>query len=332
MGTKFNHISLEEREKVYCLKEQGKSFRDIAKELGRDHRSWSREYKKNRHRETWEYIPCKANAKSEKRKKAQRTKAPLKRTKVLVYVRDHLKSPYFWTPEQISIRIRIDINETICTQTIYNYIYGKGRSYKLYELLPQRHVKVRKRNNVKYRKACIDHRVFINTRPKCINKRKQLGHWETDLMEGSRKYHGVVQANVERKCRLIVGYKLKSKHSLPAITKIKTLSKQYYTLSVTSDNGTENSLHRESNLPWYFCNPYHSWEKGTVENTIGRMRRFIPKGSDMSKLKQKDIDYIINIMNNTPRKCLRGYTPLEMYLKEYGKIKSSTSGAFQLRM
>ncbi len=322
MGAYYSHVSLEERERLFALRSQGKSFRGIAKVLGRDHKAWSREWKRNRHCHTEEYVPCKAHTKAEKRTKEQRTKAPLKCPEIFLYVREKMRVDK-WTPEAISIRIGLDIiGAKISPETIYRYIYGKGRIYKLYEFLPLHHKRRRKWLGRKIRAEKIEDKVLIDNRPQRINSRKEFGHWESDLMEGNRKSEGVVHITAERKTRFLVGKKLPSKHSAPVIDEVNRVANEYIMLSNTSDNGTENAKHKMAKVTWYFCHPYHSWEKGTVENSIGRLRRFFPKGCDLSKVNQSDIDYAIELLNNMPRKCLNGFTSQEAYQKEYDKIRN----------
>ncbi len=89
--------------------------------------------------------------------------------------------------------------------------------------------------------------------------------------------------------------------------------------TMTTDNGSENSEHdrlrRELKTPTYFCHPYSSWEKGTVENTNGRIRRYIPKGTSIDSLTDENIAWIEHQLNSTPRKCLKFQTPEEMMQK-----------------
>ncbi len=146
---KYKHLSLEEREKLVAFKEAGLSLRDIAKRLSRSHSSLVRELKRNktgagkRSREylIFRYIPCRAHQKAVKRGVKQRAKAPLKETLIWLYVREHLRKLFNWTPEEISGRLpKIHPGKSICTETIYQYIYSKaGKKYKLWEcyLIPE---------------------------------------------------------------------------------------------------------------------------------------------------------------------------------------------------
>ena len=142
MGSQYKQLTLEERERIYALKEQGKSSRDIAEILKRNHRTIAREYKRNRYAGQ-EYIPCKAQEMSDKRTRTQRTKAPLKDLETYLYVRNKLKEEE-WSPEIIAGRLKVDIpGESITPETIYQYIYGKGKKYKLHKYLTKSHKKRR---------------------------------------------------------------------------------------------------------------------------------------------------------------------------------------------
>lgn len=153
-------------------------------------------------------------------------------------------------------------------------------------------------------------------------------------MEGKRSQKTAPSVLVDRKSRHTSLGKVKNKTSAEK-QKVLTLQiKQLQSLekadkpivrTVTADNGSENTNHqqisREIRIKWYFCHPYHSWEKGTVENTIGRIRRYIPKGTSINKLTNAQIQWIENKLNNTPRKCLNYQTPNEVMEKESNRYK-----------
>ena len=126
---KYSHLTLEEREKIYLWKNAGKSFREIGRLLNRDHKTISKDWKEGT-KHFNEYIPCKVHKRSQKRASNQRTRAPLKHTLVWTYVRKNLKNG--WSPELIAGRLSIDHpGESIHFETIYAYIYGKGKEFKL---------------------------------------------------------------------------------------------------------------------------------------------------------------------------------------------------------
>ncbi|MDA1316973.1 MAG: IS30 family transposase [bacterium] len=337
MGKHYKQLTLLEREQIYALKEQGKSSRDIAKVLERNHRTIAREYERNRYAGQ-EYIPCKAQELSDKRGIEQRTKAPLKNPQVFLYVRKKLRDGH-WSPETISGRLPFDISgESITPETIYQYIYGKGKKYKLHRYLTKSHkkrrIKTGRRVHKEPKHSRIPHAVSIDKRPTKANNRAQIGHFETDLMEGKRSTKTALSITVDRKSRYAIISKIKDKSAinkqkvlqitLKTVRSLKRVGKPIVR-SITSDNGSENTNHQEVSqelrVPMYFCHPYHSWEKGSVENMIGRVRRYIPKGTNLYQYSTEQIQWLENKLNNTPRKCLNYQTPNEVMEQEANKYK-----------
>jgi IS30 family transposase len=350
---KYKHLRLEEREKLYALREQGKKFREIAEKLGRSHTSLSREYRRH-FKYGKPYVPCRAHQKYLNKVKQQRTKAPLKKPKVFLYVRGKLRK--YWSPEQIAGRLSIDYpEESICLETIYQYIYGKGKRFKLWRFLSKSRKKRRVKSGRKVKSlkhSRIPGAVSIDNRPRKVEKRRQAGHFETDLMEGKRDNKTTLSINVERKTRYVLLKKLRNKK---AKTKQKTMVKDLKMLkscakskkpiikSITGDNGSENTNHTKISkalaVKYYFCHPYASWEKGAVENMIGRIRSYLPKGTNLLAITKEQIQWLENQLNNTPRKCLNYLTPNEAMEQEVNKYKfrkyrkqKEQSGALQLRM
>jgi IS30 family transposase len=337
MGAQYTQLTLEERERIYGLKEQGKSFREIAKVLDRNHRTVAREYKRNRYAGQ-EYIPCKAEKISVNRGVQQRSKAPLKNVETFLYVREKLRVEQ-WSPERIAGRITIDHPYlSICQETIYQYIYGRGKKYKLEKYLRKRHKRRREKTGRSAQRekssSRIPDAVMIDKRITKANNRTQVGHFETDLMEGSRGTKTALSVTVERKTRYTIISKVSNKQ---AHIKEKVLTKRLQTLqslsksnkpivrSITSDNGSENTNHKQVSqtlgVAMYFCHPYHSWEKGSVENRIGFIRQYIPKGTGIHHYSEKQIQWLENKLNNTPMKCLGFLTPTEALLKEVNRYK-----------
>jgi IS30 family transposase len=314
----YKHLNLEEREILFAGRESGKSFREIGERLGRDHSTLSREWRRNA-KYGKPYIPCKAHAKAEKRGKEQREKAPLKEPLIFLYVREHLRMG--WSPEQISGRLPIDHpSKHICTESIYQYVYHpRNKEEKLWQYLPSKKKKRIKKNgrSIK-RKGKIPNAQSIDKRPRSVNKRRKVGHWETDNMEGKKSDESVVSVNTERVSRYTLIDKLTDRGAAPKTDTIKDRLLDFpkpARRSLTADNGKENTNHEEItdylSMPVYFCHAYHSWEKGTVENTIKRIRRYIPKGESIDPIPGKEIKMIEDKMNHTPRKCLQFLTPYE---------------------
>ncbi len=336
MIKKGKHLNLEERIEIYRLKKLGYSVRKIGREIGRNHSVVSREISRNWERRSLEYNPVKAQKIFENRSKKQRQLAPLKNPEVFLYVRDRLRKDK-WTPEQIAGRISRDLpGQSISYETIYQYIYGVGRKDKLWTHLVRHHKKRKKKKNYKTdnKKTRLKNTVSIEKRSTKANNRSQIGHWETDLMESKRGVNDNVSVHLERKTRYTKLEKLNNKKAKTKLKKMQetlemlqsiSKSRKPIVKSMTYDNGSENAYHyklsKNMEIKGYICHPYHSWEKGSVENVIGRVRRFIPKGTDISTVSDEYLQQVENWINNSPLKCLNWLTPNEAMEREVNKYK-----------
>ena len=316
--TTYSHMSLLERERLFGLLKQGKSLRRIGKELGRSHTTLAREVKRNS-KYGRAYIPCKAQARYERVTVRQRRKGPLKNPGVYLYVREHLRRG--WSPQTIEGRLSLEVpGESITDDTIYRYIYQTAKRRRQFvKYLTYAHSKRRKHTGRSVQKAPrIPFAILIDHRPQKIDTREVLGHWETDLMESTRDCPVALSVTTERVTRFVriakVDNKTAEEKSDSVHTSLNSLPDRLVR-SITIDNGSENTGGAEWGLPVYRCNPYHSWEKGTVENTIGRIRRYIPKGTDLDRYSDADIQRLEDMMNNTPRRCLNYLTPKESLLQ-----------------
>lgn len=327
----FKHLSLEERELFFLWRDQGVSLREIGRRLNRSHTTFIREPKRNA-KYGKPYLPCLADRKAEKRALQQRYRAPLKEPLIFLYVRVKLRDEK-WSPETIAGRLPIDHpGYRINDETIYRYVYGKKqRGMKLWERLVLHRRKRMKKNGRKVKAyGRLSEAISIKERPSIITARVRPGDWETDNMEGKRSDNTAVSVTVDRMTRITRLWKLIDHTAAAKADALIVQMKQEDPLlrgSITVDRGPENSNHADitdmHHMPVYACDPYHSWEKGTVENTIGRVRRYIPKGKSVDGVSQENLDLIAETMNNTPRKCLGYLTPNE-YLEKI-LIASHTS-------
>ena len=327
MKRSYQHVSIEERVEIYRLWKAGDSYRSIAKRLNRNVGTISREIKRNRTRMEKEYTPIKAQEISSIRSTKQRTKAPLKDIQIWLYVREKLRVG--WSPEMIEGRIGKDHpGKSISYETIYRYIYGRGKKQKLYRYLIKARKKRMKKNGRRIkRNSKISDAISIDKRPYQVNKRFSYGHWESDNMLGKQTDKAVVSVSTERLTRLTILTKTgkTSNDKMTALTTRLGIYPKKFRKTVTMDNGAENTNHKTIkqtlDMNSYFCHPYHSWEKGTIENTIGRIRRYIPKGTSIDEIPAEYIQEIEHTLNNTPRKCLNFLTPYEKKLQVLtGKI------------
>ena len=322
MKTKhYAHLSITEREKISIFKAQGLSLRDIGKALNRDPATILRELRRNAppvHQGY--YLGHKAHERAGKRKSNAHSRKRLKDDSIRRYVEEKLILR--WSPEQIAGRMGHDHPGcSISHEAIYQYLYQ--HRYELISYLPRAHRKRQKRGHSrKHRTPHIPNRVSIDQRPAYIEKRRQIGHWELDTMI-SRQSIAALVVSVERKSRFTTIAKLERKTAL-AIT--HTLTRRLLSFpqqlrrTLTYDNGSENTDHETINqllgTQSYFCNPYHSWEKATVENTVGLIRRFFPKKTDFAHVDTWAIESVEFLLNTRPRKCLNYLTPIEVLSKE----------------
>lgn len=322
----YQHLSLEERVELYAGLKLGISLRGIASKLGRNHTSLVRELKRHT-RYGRVYKPVLANKRAAKWAVKQRYKAPLKNPPTLNYVLKKLKLG--WSPETIEGRIGFDHpGLSISHESIYSWIYGKGwKKDKLWKYLECGHLKRRQkrgRNVVSYTQV-LDTK-SIDLRPDTANLRLQMGHGETDLMESSRSSSAALSVTVDRLTRMASLVKVKDKTGVSKTKALTHPAQAGVWLTMTADRGPENKKYHvwetKLGISVFFCHAYHSWEKGTVENTIKRIRRFIPKGDDISKYSWRDIKKIEYWLNHKPMKCLQYLTPYERMQIELNSLKS----------
>lgn len=315
----FKQLTLEEREQLYLWRNQGIKWREIGRRLDRDHSGLIKEWQRNIRFVA--YLPAKAQERAETKSREQRRKAPLKSMQIWLYVQEHLRKPYYWTPEEIAGRLSLEYPTlSIHHETIYRYIYSKeAKQYKLWELLPNaRKKRMKKGGRGVQRASKIPNAISIDERPETVALRHDIGHWETDNVIGKISDDSALSVTVERVIHLTLINKL---YDRTAETKAVMVSQRLNEFpktcrrTVTTDNGSENTNHqeitKETGMAVFFCHAYHSWEKGTVENTNGRIRRFIPKGISMDTITDDQIKALEYQLNSTPRKCLQYLTPYE---------------------
>lgn len=321
-----HHLSLYEREQLAVLKAKGLSFREISQVLGRSHTTFSREWK-NKAKYGKPYIPCKAHEKARKTAIQQRTKAPLKNKAVFLYVRHKLRD-LKWSPEIIAGRLPLDYpGESIHLETIYRYVYNHQKTWgmKLWQYLTKHRKRRLKKDGRKVKAVQYLRALPLAERPIEAQNRLVAGHWETDNLGGKVSDQRTVSGTSERKSRYTHLALLKDKTSLTKMYRLKGKLSQLppeLRQTLTIDNGPENAQHQVIKATFqngiYSCQPYHSWEKGTVENMNGRIRRYIPKGISLDQLTTQQVQALEEKLNSTPRKCLGYLTPkqkLDILLK-----------------
>jgi IS30 family transposase len=309
MPKTYKQLNPNERDILAVLKSKGKSLREIASILKRSPSTLSRELKRNAPPiYTGYYLSHKAQDRADKRKRESHQRQRLKSDFIRCYVGKRLRLG--WSPELIAGRLAIDHPErSISHEAIYQWAYQDATHLILFLVRAHRKRKHRSYSR-KHKKSHIPERISIKERPEAVLKRLHIGHWETDTIS-CRKSYQAVQVTVERKARYTKMAKLKTKSARAmSIALTRRLSRYPTELrrSITYDNGPENAEHMRTNkilgTSSYFCEPFHSYERGTVENTIGLVRRFLPKKTNLANISQDHLTKIEYWLNNRPRKCL----------------------------
>lgn len=321
---KHRRLSLKERVIIQTLLEENKSKSFIAKKLNRSRSTVTREVNKWVSNPMDKYDASLADwlAKDDYLNKRNLDKiGTYSLLRFYVYKR-LLKS---WSPEQISGRIKLDYpNDPIMCisyEAIYMHIYSHPQAAlnrKLIKLLPYQKSRRRRPKPRRKKGSKIRDQVNISQRPKHIENRQEIGHWEGDLVIG-RAQKSAIGTIVERKSRytLIIPVKDRTTKSVTrAFAKELNRFDNQLTKTMTYDNGTEMADHKwlakNTKMDIYFANPYASWERGTNENTNGLIRRFLPKKTDFKSVDNQQLKSIENKLNNRPRKVLGFKTPLEI--------------------
>ncbi len=320
MGRKYEQLSLDERCEIARLRADGCSLRQIATALDRSPSSISREVRRNSGRAIG-YKPTYAQEQTQARRWSgcRLDHDPDLRRAVFE------RLARGWSPEQVAGRLAREAgHKVISYETIYRFIYAqiaRTKDYRWRHYLPR----AKSKRGFRGRKGgssaiFIEGRVSVAKRPIAATNRKAPGHWEADLMLFS-KYGQAVLTIHERQSRLLLATRPSTKAAEPIAQHLLALFAglpRRLRRTVTFDNGTEFARHRALHrlaIKTFFCDPYAPWQKGGIENAIGRMRRFIPRKTDLANLADQRFNSLVSAYNNTPRKCLDFRTPAEAFCK-----------------
>jgi IS30 family transposase len=328
---KYKHLCLEERCSIARLHEDGQSIRQIAAVMDRSASTIAREIKRNSSRQQG-YKPGYAHEQARARRW---TGSRLERDEALrVIVLDKLTLG--WSPEQVSGYLRRCAKPIhISHESIYRFIYAqitRTKDYRWRHYLPRSKSKRGWRGHrggspVK----TIQHRVSIHQRPSNIANRKILGHWEADLMLFAN-YSQAILAIHERASRLLVLYRQPNRAAGPVtdhlIGMLGSLPKPLRK-SITFDNGTEFAFHYRLadtlGMKTFFCDPHAPWQKGGIENAIGRMGKILPRKTDLATISTDKLYTLVRNYNHTPRKCLDFRSPAEVFLSSLLHFKCEST-------
>lgn len=324
MNRNYVHLQLEERRKIEKWLAAGLSQAEIADRLGRSPSTIHREIKKNYFTD-FElpqlngYYAMNAQDAYERRRAVHRKLIAYPDIKLAV--EDRLKAG--WSPEQISGRMKLEAHPiSVSYETIYRYAYSKeGRAEEFFRHLPEHRRRRRPRNMRRRHGQRFSSEMSILHRPDSVRHRRQFGHWECDLVMFRKEFGKAnVTSLVERVSRFTVALKNDDRQSKPVmeqlISNLATLP-QHARRSITFDRGTEFSayahLHEGIGAQTWFCDPQAPWQKGTVENTNRRLRKYLPRSADPSAITNRYLGSICHRLNATPRKCLGFRTPAEVF-------------------
>jgi IS30 family transposase len=310
---KYKHLTTEERLAICQGIQQGRSLADIARSLGRSKSTLSRELRRNG--TGLGYLPDLAQRRYRRRRQACRPRPKLGLRQLRRYVMLCLERG--WSPEQIAGRLRREKQGAFVSyETIYRFIYQSplGRQEKLWEYLRRGKRHRTHPHGRQAQKTLIPNRVFIDQRPPEALERTEPGHWETDSLLYPRGQ--ALNVLVDRMSRYTLVTKLEDKTSQATARALCQRLASWPARTITADNGPEHAHHalvsQRLGASFFFCHPYHSWEKGTVEQTNSLLRRYLPRRTDLRRLSQEELDQIAEELNARPRKCLKYQTPKEV--------------------
>lgn len=316
----YHQITPAERYMLAQLRKQQPrlSLRAIARIMERHPSTISREIRRNQSRLDQRYRWFRAQENTNGRRRRSRRNSHFSDEDWRLVER--LLREYL-SPEQVVGRLLEEGRLRISHETIYTHVWNeKTRGGELY--LHLRHpVKRRKRYRTKERRGRLAGKRHISERPAAVEQRVELGHWEMDTVMGAGSTDCIVTL-VERVTGLTLIGKLEDRTVKALNRRVLALIRQQPELfkTITVDNGTEfhgyRSIERKTGVVFYFATPYHSWERGTNENTNGLIRQYLPKRLSMKGLTQPHCNAIARELNRRPRKRFGFLSPDEKLLKE----------------
>lgn len=327
----MNHTKIAEKERdlIQQWLDGGQTQAECARRLGRHRSTISREVSNNS--SNGYYVAVSAQVKASGRKaRAWKVKHSLKSEKVFRYVIQHLIRG--WSPEQIAGRLKYlypeDKSWHISYEAIYVFIYHKRQKHRTWWEYLRRKQKRRRPKGRKTARCRVPDRISIHKRPKEIEAREILGHWEGDSIVGKGKHNGL-HTSYERVSSLI---RFEYMPDMTAQSSEKAQIALYSRLpketlkTVTLDNGTEHYNHKqvekEVGIKAYFADPYSSWQRGGNENANMWIRYYFPKGTNFSTVSKEDLRAVERELNNRPRKRLGFRTPIEVFAQHLLMLRS----------
>jgi IS30 family transposase len=328
----YQQFSVEEREKIQEGLWAKKSYRSIAEELGRSPSSVSREIRRNLPPQFFHYAPRLANERALKHRKKRGREERLKNDGLRSYVISQLKLG--WSPEQIAATARDAVGVSISHEAIYQFVYARvskasNLTYAHQEdlrpyLARHRRQRMHKGMRKPYR---IDKGPLpsIESRPRDVDERKYIGHWEDDSIVCSPTIPERLRTTNERMSGVVF---IDKAHDRTMAEANRITMERFESLppdlrkTLTRDRGSENvgyeELEQKLGIKCFFAHAYHSWERGSNENTNGLIRRFFPKKTDFRTISNEEIRMVERLLNSRPRKRLGWKTPYQVFYELTG--------------
>lgn len=317
-------LSQFERDRIQALLDSGHSQKEAANIIGRDKSTISRELGRNISKRLVDgsgWVPDRYQAAVAQMKSGNRRALAKYRCKKInedILLQEYIIAGLHrgWNPDEISGRMEYENQPFYASKTaIYEWLYSCwGQAYC--HLLPRKQYRPRRRKGKKTKREMIPNRIGIEAKPSGFEA--EFGHFEHDTFVSGKKTGGKAAVSVLIEPRASYGNGIKIKNMKPEANEqaVQDMLLDFKTKkSITRDNGIENKDHEKTQIPSFFCDPYHAVQKPHVENLIKTLRRFFFKGSDLNNYSQKQIDFAFAVLNNKPRKRLGYKTPFEVMME-----------------
>jgi IS30 family transposase len=317
-------LSEDERVRIADLRRGGGGVRAIARELGRDPATISRELRRNVDPKSSAYRPHTAQRLAEQRRARPRTGKLVADVELRRFVQDKLKRR--WSPEQIARALRSEFpnqpQRHLVPETIYQAVYRPdlgGLCRELPKALRTGRLRRKPRRRNDERRGRLANMTMTDQRPAEAAGREVAGHWEGDLITGESN-RSAIGTLVERASRYVILLYLPGRHTAEAvrdavIDAMKDLP-AHLRRSLTWDQGSEMALHAEIaqalGMPVYFCEKASPWQRPSNENTNGLLRHYSPKGTDLRRHDAERLADVADELNTRPRKTLSWQTPAKL--------------------
>lgn len=334
MGRHYGQLGLKERIEIYRLHAQGRSLRAIARIVGRCPATICRELARNgRATKVWPggYDPVRADDLARRRRRQDKRFKLARQPDLREMVRDRLAMGM--SPEQIAGRLALENARTLIShESIYRYIYHRSANKDYWHRLLPRRKSRRGRHGTRGGNLArlIRHRQPLALRPAAADDRREPGHWEADFMLFSRPGQCalVLHERSSRFTRIVRTPDRKARTSVDQLARMLAHVPADIRRTITFDNGPEFALHyllaKQLGIATFFCDAHAPWQKGGIENAIGRIRRMLPRNTNLEGISNTHLEAIAMRYNLTPRKCLDFQTPHEAYSDLHANVALQT--------